>query len=169
MAPIALHLIAAVDDTRHQSGGSIPPSRPIIYLPRDLVLLHRLRSSVVALRVQGAGAGEELSTPIYAIVRIYSCESLLFRKGSQYPSKLSSRVTGDPSQKSWEAVASNLLAWEIKQQYLHRRMAASLTPQGYSDDADVSLDGLDITLEAESVCLELYLSKELTVMMNEVL
>ncbi|KAF9303256.1 hypothetical protein BGZ74_004091 [Mortierella antarctica] len=107
-------VIASVDETQRQNSTAIltgdrdstPSARPILYISREQCLQHKLRNAVVALRLESGGPA------IYASVKIYSKESVLFRKDNRYPEKLIQHTAtqGDNQQvKTGDAIATNLL------------------------------------------------------------
>src|SRR5690554_2223154 len=93
---IKWNVIASVDETRRQnecvvSGEreSTPSPRPIVYISRTQCIQHKLRNTVVALTLSGPEARDRTnSIHFYALVKVYSKESMLFRKGPWFPEKL---------------------------------------------------------------------------------
>ncbi|KAG0011385.1 hypothetical protein BGZ80_000724 [Entomortierella chlamydospora] len=117
--PFHLQIIASVDENSISTAAILlgdrnatPPSRPIVYVSREQCIQHKLRNTVVALTLPGAGPDQ---LPLYASVKVYSKESALFRKGSQFPDKLVAQPSETGSSNIWPVVVSNLLWWEIEQ------------------------------------------------------
>ncbi|CAO3563641.1 unnamed protein product [Mortierella alpina] len=120
-----LKIIASVDETSRQCQSSIavsgerestPGARSIVYVSREHCIQHRLRNGVVALSLPPK-AGQQAPTPLYALVRMYSKESILFRKDTRYPGKLGVSEPQAGSSKTWDVVVSNQLWWQLSRQH----------------------------------------------------
>ncbi|KAF9160481.1 hypothetical protein BGX20_002513 [Mortierella sp. AD010] len=118
--PFRLQVIASVDENSISTAAILlgdrnaaPPSRPIVYVSREQCIQHKLRNTVVALTLPGAGPDQ---LPLYASVKVYSKESALFRKDPQFPGKLVAQPSETGSPNIWPVIVSNLLWWEIEQQ-----------------------------------------------------
>ncbi|KAG9325936.1 hypothetical protein KVV02_005780 [Mortierella alpina] len=120
-----LNVIASVDETSRQCLSSIavsgerestPTARSIVYVSREQCIQYRLRNSVVALTLPSK-AEQEAPLPLYALVKMYSKESILFRKDTRFPGNLGVREPEAGSPKTWDVVVSNLLWWELSRQH----------------------------------------------------
>ncbi|KAF9350852.1 hypothetical protein BGX26_011019 [Mortierella sp. AD094] len=130
--PFHLQVIASVDENSISTAAILsgdrnatPPNRPIVYVSREQCIQHKLRNTVVALTLPGAGPDQ---LPLYASVKVYSKESALFRKDSQFPDKLIAQPSETGSSNIWPVVVSNLLWWEIEQQ------TSKSTPKEFCED-----------------------------------
>ncbi|KAG0351575.1 hypothetical protein BG005_008934 [Podila minutissima] len=141
-------VIASVDETQRQNSTAIltgdrdstPSARPILYISREQCLQHKLRNAVVALRLESGGPA------IYASVKIYSKESVLFRKDNRYPEKLIQHTAtqGDDQQvKTGDAIATNLLWWELQQ--------ARRATEPFHEESEMQGDDVPICAKAQTV------------------
>ncbi|KAF9181297.1 hypothetical protein BGZ50_005599 [Haplosporangium sp. Z 11] len=120
---IRWNVIASVDETRRQNECAVsgerestPSPRPIVYISRTQCIQRKLRNTVVALTLSGPGARDRASDiTFYALVKVYSKESMLFRKDPQFPEKLNVHKH-EEAEESWDVVVSNQLWWELSQQ-----------------------------------------------------
>lgn len=143
-------VIASVDETQRQNSTAIltgdrdstPSARPILYISREQCLQNKLRNAVVALRLESGGPA------IYALVKIYSKESVLFRKDNRYPEKLIQHTAtqGDDQQvKAGDAIATNLLWWELQQ--------ARQATEPFSEVSEMQENDAPICIESQTVRL----------------
>ncbi|KAG0322577.1 hypothetical protein BGZ99_003233 [Dissophora globulifera] len=130
-----LEIIASVDESASPtpiatvSGerNTVLPSRPVVYVSREFCIQHRLRNATVAL----SHPGPDL---LYASIKIYSKDSVLFRNDPRFPDKLVSNASGAGSASSYPVVVSNLLWWEImRQQQEHDPVQEPLPTQFHQD------------------------------------
>ncbi|KAI1309333.1 hypothetical protein EDD11_004116 [Mortierella claussenii] len=122
--PFHLQIIASVDERRQAEAAcglvsgeanATSPSRPVVYVPRELCLQHRLRNTVLALSVP-LGDRSAKSIKLYASVKVYSKESIIFRKSPRFPEKLVAETAAtSASGNVWPVIVSNLLWWELGQ------------------------------------------------------
>ncbi|KAF9914437.1 hypothetical protein BX616_008303 [Lobosporangium transversale] len=158
--PFHLRVIASVEERRQMDANAVephireleanwPPRKRIIYIPRELCLQHRLRNTFVALTLPGSTSNNN-KTVLYASVRIYSKESMLFRKDSRFPDKLllTQPRAAELSLKEWPVVVSNLLYWEIRTQL----MTEQLRVKGdFHDDISMPADQDPISVDANII------------------
>lgn len=94
----------------------------------------------MALRLESGGPA------IYASVKIYSKESVLFRKDNRYPEKLIQHTAtqGDDQQvKTGDAIATNLLWWELQQ--------ARRATEPFHEESEMQGDDAPICAKAQTV------------------
>ncbi|KAF9990925.1 spermatogenesis associated protein 5 [Mortierella antarctica] len=159
-----LNVIASVDETSRQCLSSIavsgerestPTARSIVYVSREQCIQYRLRNSVVALTLPSK-AGQEAPPPLYALVKMYSKESILFRKEARFPGNLGVREPEAGSPKTWDVVVSNLLSWELSRQHQERgqfgtRKSLETFQEGRSMTSGDSLIEIDAKLRSTQV------------------
>ncbi|KAG0303184.1 hypothetical protein BGZ98_006920 [Dissophora globulifera] len=130
-----LEIIASVDESASPtpiatvSGerNTVLPSRPVVYVSRDICIQHRLRNATVALSHPGAGL-------LYASIKIYSKDGVLFRNDPRFPDRLASNASGAGSASSYPVVVSNLLWWEIMMQQQEHDLAQGPLPTQFHQD-----------------------------------
>ncbi|KAF9958170.1 hypothetical protein BGZ72_000777 [Mortierella alpina] len=131
-----LNVIASVDETSRQCKSSMsvsgerastPSARPIVYVSREQCIQYKLRNSVVALTL-ASKAGQESPPPLYALVKIYSKDSILFRKDARFPENLGVREPEAGCPKTWNVVVSDLLWWELSRQHQERSQIDTRQP-----------------------------------------
>lgn len=143
-------VIASVDETQRQNSTAVltgdrdstPSARPILYISREQCLQHKLRNAVVALRLEGGGPA------IYASIKIYSKESVLFRKDNRYPEKLIQHTAAQgvaQRTKMGDVIATNLLRWELQQ--------ARQPTKPFREESEMQGNDLSICVEAQTVRL----------------
>ncbi|KAG0202606.1 hypothetical protein BGX28_004922 [Mortierella sp. GBA30] len=154
-----LNVIATVDETSRQCGSSMlasgerdstPSARAIVYVSREQCILHKLRNSVIALALPTTG--QETSTPFYALVKVYSKESMLFRKDTRYPERLGVRESEVGSTKAWDVVVSKFLWWEIAQQHENATPFQACQIMGdFHEDIDMPAGHSPLEMDAKVV------------------
>ncbi|KAF9573770.1 hypothetical protein EC968_008049 [Mortierella alpina] len=155
-----LRVIASVDETSRQCHSSIavtgerastPTARSIVYISREQCIQHRLRNSVVAISPR-TEAGQRAPSPLYALVKMYSKKSILFRKDTRFPGNLGVQEPEAGSLKIWDVVVSNLLWWELSRQYQEcnqheRRQSSDIFKESHC----MALEDSPIEIDAEVI------------------
>lgn len=147
-------VIASVDETKRSkylvSGGreSTPSARPIVYISREQSIQHKLRNSVVSLSLVGS---EPENVPLYASVKMYSQQSVLFNKDNHFPEKLDSRQLESGSGKLCNVVVSNLLWWELQHQQRQQQRHTSGAPREFQEDSAMPIGSTPIIVHAKLV------------------
>ncbi|KAF9958363.1 hypothetical protein BGZ70_009222 [Mortierella alpina] len=153
-----LNVIASVDETSRQCQSSTarsgerestPSARSIVYVSREQCIQHRLRNSVVALSLPSQ-AGQQAPTPLYALVKVYSKESILFRKDTRYPGNLGVSEPQAGSSKTWDVVVSNLLWWQLSREHQGWSQMDTRQPSDtFQEDRSMKLEDSPIVINAK--------------------
>ncbi|KAF9298746.1 hypothetical protein BGZ88_004953 [Linnemannia elongata] len=147
-------VIASVDETKRSrdfvSGAreSTPSARPIVYISREQSIQYKLRNSVVALSLVGSASD---NVPLYASVKTYSKQSVLFSKYSRFPEKLDTRLVDSGSGKLCDVVVSNLLWWELQHQQRQQSQHTSGAPQVFHEDSTMPIGSAPIIVHARLI------------------
>ncbi|KAG0060618.1 hypothetical protein BGZ89_012105 [Linnemannia elongata] len=147
-------VIASVDETKRSrdfvSGAreSTPSARPIVYISREQSIQYKLRNSVVALSLVGSASD---NVPLYASVKTYSKQSVLFSKYNRFPEKLDTRLVDSGSGKLCDVVVSNLLWWELQHQQRQQSRHTSGEPQGFHEDSTMPIGSAPIIVHARLI------------------
>lgn len=128
-----LRIIATVDERKRSEPllplkgelDSLPPSRPTVYVSRELCLRYRLRNATVVLTAPDAG---DESLKVYASIKIFAKDSLLFRNDPRFPEKLLHETTTG-SEENWDVVVNNVLWWDI--QHFQRLPLSTILREDY--------------------------------------